>query len=120
LKRERFPSAFTLLAAIRVSICSALVRPARGENSRSDSKANQKVAATVPASGPDTTCVTHPGCKGGAEVTTCTTKGGGHVWFGDPSCGTGADACDIVGANTDYNVNNHFAWDLFKSVWRGR
>jgi polyhydroxybutyrate depolymerase len=75
--------------------------------------------ATVPASGPDTTCVTHAGCKGGVEVTACTIKGGGHVWFGDPSCGTGADgACSIVGANSDYYVNTDFAWDFLKRFSR--
>lgn len=75
--------------------------------------------ATVPASGSDTTCVTHAGCKGGVEVTACTIKDGGHVWFGDPSCGTGADgACDIVGANSSYYVNTDFAWDFLKRFSR--
>lgn len=75
--------------------------------------------ATVPPSGADTTCVTHAGCKGGVEVTACTIKGGGHVWFGDPSCGTGADgACDIVGANSNYYVNTDFAWDFLKRFSR--
>lgn len=74
--------------------------------------------ATVPASGPDTTCVTHPDCKGGVEVTGCTIKGGGHVWFGDPSCGTGASACDVVGKNSDYYVNTDFAWDFLERFSR--
>ena len=77
-----------------------------------------EMPATVPASGPDTTCVTHPGCKGGVEVTACTIKGGGHVWFGDPTCGTGADACGVVGANSDYYVNTDFAWDFLKRFSR--
>jgi poly(3-hydroxybutyrate) depolymerase len=74
--------------------------------------------ATVPASGGDTTCVTHAGCKGGVEVTACTITGGGHTWFGDPTCGTGADACDIVGANSAYYVNTDFAWDFLKRFSR--
>jgi polyhydroxybutyrate depolymerase len=47
-------------------------------------------AATQPASGGDTTCVTYEGCPTGVEVTGCSVQGGGHCWFGDPSCGTGA------------------------------
>ena len=76
------------------------------------------VPAMVPMSGGDTTCVTYPGCKGGVEVTGCTIKGGGHVWFGDPSCGTGADACDVVGNNSKYYVNTDFAWDFLKRFSR--
>jgi poly(3-hydroxybutyrate) depolymerase len=77
-----------------------------------------EMPATVPASGSDTACVTRVGCKGGFEVTTCTIKDGGHVWFGDPTCGTGADACDIVGKNSDYYVNTDFAWDFLKRLSR--
>jgi poly(3-hydroxybutyrate) depolymerase len=74
--------------------------------------------ATVPASGGDTTCVTHPDCDGGVEITHCTIMGGGHTWFGDPTCGTGADACAIVGANSEYYVNTDFAWDFLKRFSR--
>jgi polyhydroxybutyrate depolymerase len=75
--------------------------------------------ATVPASGGDTTCLTHAGCKGGVEVTYCTIKGGGHTWFGDPTCGTGAsNGCGIVGANSNYYVNTDFAWDFLKRFSR--
>jgi polyhydroxybutyrate depolymerase len=75
--------------------------------------------ATVPPSGADTTCVTHAGCKGGVEVTACTIEGGGHVWFGDPTCGTGeASACSIVGKNSDYYLNTDFAWDFLKRFSR--
>jgi len=75
--------------------------------------------ATVPASGGDTTCVTHAGCKSGVEVTYCTIKGGGHTWFGDPTCGTGvASGCSIVGANSTYYVNTDFAWDFLKRFSR--
>jgi polyhydroxybutyrate depolymerase len=76
------------------------------------------IPATVPASGPDTTCVTYPDCKNSVEVTGCTIMGGGHVWFGDPSCGTGASACDVVGKNSDYYVNTDFAWDFLKRFSR--
>ena len=77
-----------------------------------------EVPATVPKSGGDTTCVTHPGCKDGVEVTACIIKGGGHVWFGDPSCGTGSDACSVVGNNSMYYVNTDFAWDFLKRFSR--
>jgi polyhydroxybutyrate depolymerase len=84
-----------------------------------DGCSDTETPATQPVSGSDTTCVTHAGCKGGVEVTYCTIKGGGHVWFGDPSCGTGADgACDIVGANSSYYVNTDFAWDFLKRFSR--
>jgi poly(3-hydroxybutyrate) depolymerase len=75
--------------------------------------------ATVPVSGSDTSCVTHAGCKGGVEVTACTVMGGGHTWFGDSSCGTGAaNGCEIVGANSSYYVNTDFAWDFLKRFSR--
>ena len=80
--------------------------------------AAMETPATVPASGADTTCLTHADCDGGVEVTTCTIMGGGHTWFGDPTCGTGADACAIVGANSDYYVNTDFAWDFLKRFSR--
>jgi polyhydroxybutyrate depolymerase len=80
---------------------------------------SMEAPATVPKSGGDTTCVTHPGCKGGVEVTACIIKGGGHVWFGDPTCGTGeASACSIVGANSMYYVNTDFAWDFLSRFSR--
>jgi polyhydroxybutyrate depolymerase len=99
------PGGGNLAPAIRVFVaaneCSTMAMP-----------------AAVPASGPDTECVTNPGCKGGVEVTACTVKGGGHVWFGDETCGTGAGACAIVGANSDYYVNTDFAWDFLKRFSR--
>jgi polyhydroxybutyrate depolymerase len=77
-------------------------------------------AATQPASGGDTTCVSYSGCPSGIEVTGCTIEGGGHVWFGDPSCGTGAGAlgCGFVGANSNYMVNTLAIWDFFKRFSR--
>jgi polyhydroxybutyrate depolymerase len=75
--------------------------------------------ATTPVSAEDTTCLTHTGCMGGVEVTYCTVMGGGHVWFGDPTCGTGSpSACGVVGANSDYYVNTDFAWDFLKRFSR--
>ena len=75
--------------------------------------------ATVPVSGGDTTCVTHTGCKDGVEVTGCTIEGGGHTWFGDPSCGTGAPgACGIVGANSSYYVNTDVACEFLRRLSR--
>jgi polyhydroxybutyrate depolymerase len=76
--------------------------------------------ATVPASGGDTTCVTRTGCPPGVEVTACTVEGGGHDWFGDPGCGTGAGAigCGVVGANSDFMVNTTAAWSFFRRLSR--
>jgi polyhydroxybutyrate depolymerase len=76
--------------------------------------------ATVPASGGDTTCVTYSGCPSGIEVTRCTIQGGGHVWFGDPSCGTGAGpaGCVFVGANSTFLNNTDVVWDFFKRLSR--
>jgi polyhydroxybutyrate depolymerase len=75
--------------------------------------------ATIPLSGADTTCVTQSGCPNGIEVTSCTVQGGGHVWFGDPTCGTGvATACSIVGANSTFFNNTDAVWDFFKRLSR--
>jgi polyhydroxybutyrate depolymerase len=77
-------------------------------------------AATQPASGGDTTCISYDGCPAGAAVTGCTIQGGGHVWFGDPSCGTGAGAigCGFVGANSTHMVNTTAVWDFFRRFSR--
>jgi polyhydroxybutyrate depolymerase len=73
--------------------------------------------ATQPRSGGDTTCTTHADCSSGVEVTGCAVQNGGHAWFGDPSCGTGAGAtgCGIVGANSSYMVNTNVVWEFFKN-----
>lgn len=78
------------------------------------------VAATVPGSGGDTTCITYSGCPNGVEVTGCTVQNGGHVWFGDQSCGTGAGAlgCVFVGANSNYMVNTDAVWSFFSRLSR--
>jgi len=76
--------------------------------------------ATVPGSGGDTECITRTGCPNGIEVTSCTVKGGGHVWFGDPSCGTGAGTlgCGFVGANSTFLYNTDAVWDFLKRFSR--
>jgi polyhydroxybutyrate depolymerase len=76
--------------------------------------------ATIPGSGGDTTCVTRTGCPNGIEVTSCTVKGGGHVWFGDPSCGTGAGTlgCGFVGANSTFLYNTDAVWEFLKRFSR--
>lgn len=76
------------------------------------------IPATLPSSGGDTDCVTYPNCAQGAQVTGCTVQNGGHVWFGDESCGTGAGAggCGFVGTNSDTLVNTNAAWDFFSAV----
>jgi polyhydroxybutyrate depolymerase len=72
--------------------------------------------ATQPKSAGDTTCVSYDGCPAGVDVTGCSVKDGGHVWFGNDSCGTGAGAagCQIVGANSDTLVNTDAAWEFFQ------
>ena len=77
--------------------------------------------ATHPASGGDTTCVTYAGCKAGVEVTGCTVKDGGHCWFGDQSCGTGAPGTGelIVGNNSDFLNASNAAWDFVSRFRRG-
>jgi polyhydroxybutyrate depolymerase len=71
--------------------------------------------ATQPKSGGDTTCLTNDGCPSGIDVTACSVKGGGHVWFGNASCGTGAGdvGCQIVGANSDTLNDTDAAWEFF-------
>jgi polyhydroxybutyrate depolymerase len=82
--------------------------------------ANQNgcTTTTKPAAQPESrgaaSCVSYDGCPNGIEVTGCTVQGGGHVWFGDPTCGTGADgACAIVGANSMDIDNTDAIWDFF-------
>lgn len=43
----------------------------------------------------DALCETFPGCDGDVEVTLCTVDGGGHCWFGNPSCTFGASTTDV-------------------------
>ncbi|HEY6558036.1 MAG TPA: PHB depolymerase family esterase [Polyangiaceae bacterium] len=71
--------------------------------------------AADPASAGDTTCVSYTGCPSGIEVTGCSVQGGGHVWFGSDSCGTGAGpiGCTFVGANSNTLKNTDEIWDFF-------
>jgi poly(3-hydroxybutyrate) depolymerase len=45
-------------------------------------------------------------------------QGGGHVWFGDPTCGTGAGGlgCMIVGANSMFLNNTDAVWNFFSHL----
>jgi len=78
------------------------------------------IPAVIPASGGDTTCVTRSGCPDGIEVTSCTVQDGGHVWFGDPTCGTGAgpDTCSRVGANSTFFNNADAVWEFLSRLSR--
>lgn len=44
----------------------------------------------------DALCETFVGCDDDVEVTLCTVDGGGHCWFGNPSCTFGASTTDVV------------------------
>lgn len=76
--------------------------------------------ATQPVSAGDTTCVSYNDCADSSVVTGCTVQGGGHVWFGDPGCGTGAGTigCSFVGENSDTLVNTDAAWNFFSGLSR--
>jgi len=77
------------------------------------------VPATMPSSAGDSTCVTYSGCAGGVEVTGCSIEGGGHCWFGDATCGTGASVGSlIVGKNSDSFSNTEAAWAFLKRFER--
>lgn len=72
--------------------------------------------ATQPASVGDVTCVSYDGCPTGVDVTGCSVKGGGHVWFGSPNCGTGVDAaCSIVGNNSNDIMDTDAVWAFFSA-----
>lgn len=43
----------------------------------------------------DVLCETWPSCDAGVEVTLCTVEGGGHCWFGNPSCLFGASTTEL-------------------------
>jgi polyhydroxybutyrate depolymerase len=78
--------------------------------------------ATEPFSSGDTSCISHTACPDGVEVTGCTVAGGGHVWFGDPGCGTGVGplGCAFVGANSPVLNNTRATWDFFERAARAR
>lgn len=79
--------------------------------------------ADVPAvNGDESSCITYTGCPTGVSVTGCSVANGGHVWFGDPTCGTGAgpETCDnpMVGTNSTDIYNTDAVWSFFESVSR--
>jgi len=56
-------------------------------------------------------CTTYDGCKGGAEVTLCTIKGGGHAWPG----GRKYPAKFICGGELSSEISaNDFMWTFFE------
>ncbi len=97
-----------------------LQAPSQATMAAANSCGGASMPATLPASGGDTSCVTRAGCPAGVEVTACTVQGGGHVWYGDPGCGTGFGAlgCGVVGANSDFMVSTTAVWDFFARLSR--
>jgi polyhydroxybutyrate depolymerase len=83
--------------------------------------ATQNLATDLPNAG-DTQCVSYDACAPGVEVTGCTVTGGGHVWFGDSSCGTGAGpfGCLFVGNNSSALVNTEEVWQFFERCSKNR
>jgi polyhydroxybutyrate depolymerase len=79
-------------------------------------------AATVPASGGDTSCVAFTGCPACPNIETvgCTIQGGGHCWFGSSDCGTGAGALGtgIVGNNSNFMKNTDAIWSFLAPLSR--
>lgn len=56
-------------------------------------------------------CTTYGGCEGGAEITLCTIKGGGHAWPG----GTKYPAEKICGGKLSDEISaNEFMWEFFE------
>jgi polyhydroxybutyrate depolymerase len=76
--------------------------------------------AAQPMSGGDTTCVTYTGCPMGVAVTACTIRDGGHCWFGDASCGTGAPIIGnlFVGNDSTFFKTSDAVWDFLKRFHR--
>ncbi|HSY41229.1 MAG TPA: PHB depolymerase family esterase [Polyangia bacterium] len=76
-----------------------------------DACSSMTTAATVPASGGDTTCVTFSGCPTcpNVEVTGCSIMGGGHCWYGTDLC---------VGNNSNFFNSTDAAWSFFAQVSR--
>ena len=71
--------------------------------------------ATDPSSTDEATCITYAGCPSGVEVSGCTIAGGGHCWFGDATCGTGAAVGTVIVGNNSKTFNNtDAAWAFLK------
>jgi polyhydroxybutyrate depolymerase len=94
----------------------ALHQPTIAHLAAANGCAMTTTAALEPPSSGDTTCLTYAECPAGGEVTGCTVAGGGHVWFGDASCGTGVGllGCLFVGANSQSLVNTQAAGAFFE------
>jgi polyhydroxybutyrate depolymerase len=72
-------------------------------------------AASDPPSTDEASCITYTGCPGGIEVSGCTIASGGHCWFGDPTCGTGAAVGTVIVGNNSKSFNNtDAAWAFLK------
>ena len=80
----------------------------------------ETVAAQQPESGGDTHCVTYTDCPQDIEITGCSVAGGGHCWFGDEGCGTGAPGLGnlIVGNDSDFLNATDATWDFLKRFRR--
>ncbi len=79
--------------------------------------------ASFPQSGGDTSCVTYTGCNAGTEVTFCSINGGGHCWYGSPSCGGGFGALGAKislgkGTNSDTTVESADVWPFLSKFHR--
>jgi len=94
----------------------ALHQPALAQLAARNGCSMITTAAPEPPSSGDVTCLAYTACPAGAEVTGCTVAGGGHVWFGDASCGTGVGplGCLFVGANSESLTNSRAAWAFFE------
>jgi polyhydroxybutyrate depolymerase len=68
--------------------------------------------AQQPLSNSGATCITYEGCGEGIEVSGCSVAKGGHCWFGDASCGTGAP-----GIGNLFVGNNSKSLDVTDAVW---
>ncbi|MET0285208.1 MAG: PHB depolymerase family esterase [Polyangiales bacterium] len=99
----------------------ANVQPTFEHWAKVDGCGTTTVPAEQPRSGGDTTCVTYQGCPTGIEVTSCHVQAGGHCFFGDPQCGTGAGdlGTAIVGKNSDTLNATRDAWAFLSRFRRG-
>ena len=91
----------------------AIMKPSLEQFARANGCQTTTQPATQPASAGQSTCITYAGCKDGVEVTGCSVKSGGHCWFGDPSCGTGAP-----GIGNAFVGNNSKDIDTSDAVWK--
>ncbi len=79
--------------------------------------------ASFPNSGGDTTCETYTGCPADGTITACTIDGGGHCWYGSPSCGTGfgplaAKIALLGSSNSNFTVESDDMWPFLSKYHR--